>query len=118
MTTNEATLLMKTTKKEINSLRDHYIKKGQRCPVFPPHIWDNITQLTGLFSRKEILSNLSIVSSQYAKAMKAGKSSSQRKHPFVEVLSSTDHIAPSNWDQKKIILEIKTKNGNFISVFE
>ena len=41
MTTNEATLLMKTTKKEIDSLRDHYTKKGQRCPVFPPHIWDN-----------------------------------------------------------------------------
>jgi len=117
MTANEAALLMTTTKKEIFLMRETYAKKNKRCPAFRPHIWDSISKLKPHYSRKVIMHELAIGSSQYAKAKELNSGNTSKGRQFIELSS----IAPLDGEAKyenKIILEIKTKNGNLISVYE
>ena len=117
--------LMEATKNEISSLRANAVKQNRKCPPFPQHIWNNIAKLMAHYSRSEVIKNLSIVESQCTRAIKKAKKSSLTrpaiKHKFVDVSSA---ISPNvvyldnQVSDKKMILEIKTKNGNIISVYE
>ena len=117
--------LMETTKSEISSLRANAVKENRKCPAFPQHIWNNIAKLMTHYSRSEVIKTLSIVESQCTRAIQKTKKSSAKKpvikHQFIDVSSSVsppmDYI-DSQISEKKMILEIKTKNGNIISVYE
>jgi hypothetical protein len=117
--------LMEITKNEICTLRANATKQNKKCPAFPPHIWNNIIKLTAHYSRGEIIKNLSIVESQYSKAVQIAKKLSTAtpaiKHQFIDISPSNPpaKVYPDHQKiEKKMILEIKTKSGNIISVYE
>ena len=131
MNAKNSRLLMDATKKEINQIRENAAKKNQRISKFPEHIWENVSALMGHYSRSEIMSNLSICASQYSKAMglsKAEKIVVKRKELKVkkQFLDISNSLIPHSVSipnqnisiEKRIVLEIKTKNGNIISVYE
>ena len=125
MEIKKAKLLMEETRKEIASIRENAAKENRKCPPFPQHVWNNIAKLMVQYSRSEIIKTLSIVESQCTRATQKAKNASSNKpairHQFVDISSSISPTILSRDDQscgKKMILEIKTKNGNIISVYE